>query len=147
MLALFAITQEVCVNVLDGWKVVNQFQATVKIQLLVKMRNIGWGTVYEINSAEILQVWLVARAPVCSKKKIVEREIAMYLVIIQFVHFVRFIVPTIRAIIVPVKGRRHSQGVQIWRDGNKQRSQCLRDICSTYIACPMYSPLVSKRNA
>ena len=114
MLALFAITQEVCVNALDGWKVVNQFQATVKIQLLVKMRNIGWSTVYEINSAEILEVWLVAGVPVCSKKKIVEREIAMYLVIIQFVQFVRFIVPPIRAIIVTVKRWRYSQGVQIW---------------------------------
>lgn len=131
MLALFAITQEVYVNALDGWKVVDQFQATVKIQLLVKMRNIGWSTVYELNSAEILEVWLVAGVPVCSKKKIVEREIAMYLVIIQFVQFVRFIVPPIRTIIVTVKGWRYSQGVQIWRDGNKQRSQCLRDICST----------------
>ena len=88
MFSVFTLTQEVYVNTLDGWKVVNQFPATKKVHLIVQTAKICWRTVYEIDSTEILQVWLVAGVPVCLVKEIVEREIATYLFMTRFTQFI-----------------------------------------------------------
>lgn len=88
MFSVFTLTQEVYVNTLDGWKVVDQFPATEKVHLIVQTANIGWRTVYEIDSTEILQIWLVVGVPFCPVKEIVEREMATYLFMTRFTQFI-----------------------------------------------------------
>ena len=85
------MTEEVYVNALDGWKMVDQFPATEKVHLIVHTAKTGWRTVYEIDSTEILQIWLVAGVPVCPIKEIVEREMAMYLFMTRFAQFTQFV--------------------------------------------------------